>query len=218
MKIFPKKLKKNIRTNRKIPDRESIHFNSDTEFSFKGDVIKPARACRYLGVQIDSKLTFENHLNSVLSKMANAIRSLYLVRNQIPLKVWIDVVKSAVRSHFSFSGVFLQTLTVKNINRINRQINWGIKVCYFRQKIDHSIDLLIKDRILPAELFISKVSLMKLQTDIRQWETSENFAMFTSRHNARQNKRTNQIIINIAGRLPENSRDRRSWPSMNWNT
>ena len=170
-------------------------FNSDPEFSFKGEVIKPAHACRYLGVQIDSNLTFENHLNSVLSKMANAIRSLYLVRNQIPLKVRIDVFKSVVLSHLSCSGVFLQTLTVKNLNRINRQINWGIRVCYFRQKFDQSIDLLIKDRILPAELFISKVSLMKLQTDIRQWETFENLKMFSSRHNARQNKRTNQIIL-----------------------
>ena len=142
------------------------HTNSDPEFSFKGEVIKPAHACRYLGVQIDSNLTFENHLNSVLIKMANAIRSLYLVRNQILLKVRINVFKSVVLSHLSFSGVFLQTLTVKNINRIKRQINWGIKVCYLRQKFDHSIDLLIKDHILPAELIISKVSLMKLQTDI----------------------------------------------------
>ena len=69
-------------------------------------------------------------------------------------------------SHLSFSGTFLQTLTAKNVNRINRQINGGVKA-YFRQKFDHSIDLLIKDRILSAELFISKVSLMKLQTDIR---------------------------------------------------
>ena len=76
--------------------------------------------------------------------MANAFRSLYLVRNQIPLKVRIDVFKSVVLSHLSFSGVFLQTLTMKNINRINRQIYLGIKVCYFRQKFGHSIDLLIK--------------------------------------------------------------------------
>ena len=111
------------------------------------------------------------------------------------MKVRIDVFKSVVLSHRSFSGVFLQTLTVKNINRIKRQINWVIRVSYFRQKNDPSIDLLIKNRIMPAELFISEVSLMKLQTDIRQWETSENFKMFSSRHNARQNKRTNQIII-----------------------
>ena len=127
--------------------------------------------------------------------MAKAIRSLYLVGNPITLKVRIDVFKSVVISHLSFSELFLQTLTVKNINRINRQISWGIEVCYFCQKVDHSIDLLVKDRILPAKLFISKVSLKKLQTGIRQWETSENFKLFTSRHNARQNKRTNQIIL-----------------------
>ena len=130
---------------------------SDPEFSFKGEVIKPAHAYRYLGVQIHSNLNFENHLNSVLSKMTNAVLSLYLERNEIALKVRIDVFRSIVPSHLSFSGVFSQTLTVKNLNRINRQINWGIKVCYFRQNIDHSIDLLIKDRILPAELFISTV-------------------------------------------------------------
>ena len=90
--------------------------------------------------------------------MANAIRSLYLVRNQIPLKVRIDVFKSVVLSHLSCSGVFLQNRTVKNINRINSQINWGINVCYFRQKIDHSIDLLIKDRILPAEFLSQKLA------------------------------------------------------------
>ena len=127
--------------------------------------------------------------------MANAIRSLYLVRNQIPLKVRIDVFKSVVLSRLSFNGVFLQTPLQKNINRINKQINWGIKVCYFCQKFDHSIDLLINDSILPAELFISKVSLKKLQTDIRQWETTKKFKMFTSRNNARQNKRTNQTNI-----------------------
>ena len=62
------------------------YTNSDPEFTFKGEVIKAAHACRYLGVQIDLNLTFENHLHSVLSKIANAIRSLYLV-NQIPLNV-----------------------------------------------------------------------------------------------------------------------------------
>ena len=123
--------------------------------------------------------------------MANAIRSLYLVGNQIPLKVRIDVFKSVVLSHLSFSGDFLQTLTVKNINRISRQTNWGIKICYFCKTFDHSIYLLINDRILPAKLFISQISLMKLQTNIRQGETLENAKMFNSRYNARQIKGTN---------------------------
>ena len=45
--------------------------------------------------------------------MANAIPSLYLARNQIPLKVRVDVFKSVVLSHLSVSGIFLQTLTAE---------------------------------------------------------------------------------------------------------
>ena len=52
--------------------------------------------------------------NSVLNKMTYAIRSLYLVRNQIPWKVKKDVFMSVVLSHHSFSGVFLQTFKAKS--------------------------------------------------------------------------------------------------------
>ena len=111
------------------------HTKSDPEFSFKGEIIKPDHTYRYSGLQIDSNLTFENHLKSVLSKMANAIRSSYLVRSQTPLKVIIDVFKSVLLSHLSFSGVFLQTFTAENrINCINRQINCG-KSLLFSTKI-----------------------------------------------------------------------------------
>ena len=120
-----------------MPIKQRFYFfftncaNSDQQISFKGKVIKPALACRSLGIQFFSILTFENHFIRVLGKMVNAIPSLYLVRSQIPLKVRIDVFKSDVLSHLSFSGVFLQTVTVKRLNYINRQINWGIKVSFF---------------------------------------------------------------------------------------
>ena len=63
-----------------------FHTNSDPGFSFKGEDIISIHACSYLGEKNDSNLIIENYLNSVLSKMANAIRSLYFVRNQNPLK------------------------------------------------------------------------------------------------------------------------------------
>ena len=61
------------------------HNNWEPEFTFRGEVIKAAQACCCLGVQNYSNLSFEIHLSSVLSKIANAIRSLILVINQFPL-------------------------------------------------------------------------------------------------------------------------------------
>ena len=60
------------------------HTSSALEFDFKDEIIKPFHACRYLDVHIDKTLAYENHLNSVSTKMANAFGSLYLLRNQIP--------------------------------------------------------------------------------------------------------------------------------------
>ena len=37
----------------------------DSEISFNGEVINSAHAYRYLGAEIDSKLSFENHLNLI---------------------------------------------------------------------------------------------------------------------------------------------------------
>ena len=65
---------------------------------FNGELIKPDPSCRYLGIQIYANLSFGNHLNSVMSKMATAIRALYFVRIDLPRR-----------------DIFKQTLTTRNI-------------------------------------------------------------------------------------------------------
>ena len=152
-------------------------------------------SCRYLGIHLDSILTFEARQNVVLKKMVAAIRSLYLVRNHIPLELRLQVFKSLVLSHLSLSGFYLQTLSAKDVQRINRQINWGIKVCYMRRNFDHCRDILLKLHVLPAELIISKFSILKLHTDLNQRIVSETFKKCANRIQLKQNKRTKQLII-----------------------
>ena len=127
--------------------------------------------------------------------MAAAIRSLYLVRNHIPLEVGLQVFKSLVLSHLSFSGVYLLTLSAENIQRINRQINWGIKVCYMRRKFDHCRDILLQSHVLPAEIIISKFCILKLHTDSNQRVVSETFKKCANRLQLKQNKRIKKLII-----------------------
>ena len=67
--------------------------------------------------------------------MAHAIRSIYLIRHQVPLNARILLLKSLVLSHLSFSAIFFQNLSAKNLKRLNRQINWGIKGVLSKQKI-----------------------------------------------------------------------------------
>ena len=51
---------------------ELVYFSSRDELepkvTFNGNLIKSAESCRYLGIHLDSKLTFEAQLNVVLKK------------------------------------------------------------------------------------------------------------------------------------------------------
>ena len=142
------------------------------QFHYNGIFIEPKTSCRYLGIMIDNNLNFDIQLNKTLTKMANAIRSIYLVRHFLPLKARIGLFKSLVLSHLNFSAIFFQSLSVKSLQRVNRQINWGIKVCHLRKKFDSARDLLLKDKILPAELFIKNVCLLKFFDLLSQYKES----------------------------------------------
>ena len=124
--------------------------------------------------------------------MTHAVRSIYIIRHQVPLNARILLLKSLVLSHLSFTAIFFQNLSAKNLKHLNQQINWGVKVCFLRKKYDKATDLLIQTKTLPAELIIPKLSLIKLYCDIARPENSENFHGYLSVH---QNTRTKQFKI-----------------------
>ena len=90
--------------------------------------------------------------------MALAIRSIYLVRNQIILKARINLFRSFVLLHLELSAIFFQNLPSYSIDRDNKQIRWGIKVCFFWTKYDSAHKLFLENEIFPADLQIAKTS------------------------------------------------------------
>ena len=129
--------------------------------------------------------------------MATAISSIYLIRYQLPLKARMMLFKSLVLSHLTFSALFFQNLKFSAMQRINRQINWGIKVCYMRKKFERSRDLLLKLDVLPGGGgLISQMSVSKLRNDI-SISKSEGIESFFPCNNVlvRKHNRTEQLIL-----------------------
>ena len=167
------------------------------QFHYNGISIEPKTSFRYLGILIDNNLNFDIQLNKTLTKMANAIRSIYLVRHFLPLKARIGLFKSLVLSHLNFSAIFFQSLSVMSLQRVNRQINWGIKVCHLRKKFDSARDLLLKDKILPAELFIKTFVFLNFLTSshkIKRAETKNSSFRIFEKYELTKNSRTLQYF------------------------
>ena len=190
------------------------HENFDP-IVFRGQEIKSQSHCRYLGITIDSKLNFHVQLNKVLSNMATAIRSIYLLRYQLPLEAQLMLFKSLVLSHLSFSAIFFQNLNFSAMQRINRQINWGIKVCYMRKKFERSTDLSVKSDFLPAELLISQMSVSKLRNDISLLKTHgiESFCL-SGNVLVRKNSRTEQPIFLMSSSRSIQKRSIQKWKKL----
>ena len=99
------------------------------------------------------------------------------------------------------------------MQRINRQINWGINVCYMRKRFERSIDLLVKSNTLPAELLISQISVSKLRNDISLLKSdgTESFSL-SGNVLVRKNNRTEQLIL-----LRSSSRSLQKSSIQKWN-
>ena len=112
--------------NEKLPTVNCVEFNSHS--------LKPTDEVRYLGVILDKELTYQKQLNNVISKMALAIRSIYLVRNQIPLKARINLFRSPVLSHLEFRAIFFKVCRPTQLTESTNQLD-GAKKFAFLNKI-----------------------------------------------------------------------------------
>ena len=128
----------------------------------KSRSLNPTDECGYLAVVLDKELTYQKQFIAVISKMALAIRSIYLVRNQIPLKARINLLRWLVFSHLELSVTFFQSLRSSSIDKIIKQITWGMKFCFCRAKYDRAHKILLENKILPGELKEQKLNKIDL--------------------------------------------------------
>ena len=69
---------------------------------------------------------------------------------------------------------FSQNVPSYSIDRINKQINGGIKVCFLKTKYDTARDLLLENKVVPAELQITRVSLNLFLNILQQTRNRSN--------------------------------------------
>ena len=108
----------------------------------------------YLGVYLDQNLTYEREVKNVLKKMACGIKTMYAVKQFLPEKTCLLLLNALVISHLHYPSILLQGLSQNLITTLEKQLSWGVKACFNRQKMDSSSDLKIKHSIFPVRIFL----------------------------------------------------------------
>ena len=97
----------------------------------------------FLGIKLDPKLSYRNHLDHIFSKISakiNLIRKIKSLKLKNQLKICKTIFKSSIRPIFDYSFIILQSSTQKIVNelqKIQNRILKQIKFYPIKTKTEH---------------------------------------------------------------------------------
>lgn len=103
----------------------------DTAFSLNNTNIEWENTAKYLGVVIDKKLTFRNHIEHVVGKTQNAIKMLYpLINRKSKLSVEnkILIFKAALRPIYTYACPIFADIAKTHLMKLQRIQNKILKM------------------------------------------------------------------------------------------
>ena len=93
---------------------------SDIHLIVKGKQLSNVHCASSLGVEIDSKLSFNEHIEKVCTKLASRITVLGKFRACLPLKQRLQFCNSIIRPVMSYANVVLANCDKESVYRVLR--------------------------------------------------------------------------------------------------
>ena len=79
--------------------------NHNVTIRLMDSVISPVNNCKYLGIYLDDRLTFKDHINYINSKISRHTGILYRIRDNLPLKTRLDYYYAYIYPYLSYNAI-----------------------------------------------------------------------------------------------------------------
>ena len=86
---------------------DSKNVDTDT-IVINGLYVAKKSECKYLGLILDSSLSFHAQIKTILQKMAQGIKTIDTIGQQLPTLSLVALLHCLVLSHLDYSAIFLQ--------------------------------------------------------------------------------------------------------------
>ena len=140
----------------------------NAKLDVSGEIIESNKEAKYLGVTLDQNLTFNTQISSILKKMAIGIRTIYTIRDRVPLQTRLLLLDTLVLSHLNYSILYLSNITENQWTSLDKQLNWALRACYYKSKRSSARELKLASKHLPIRILAklrSTIYLSKLIHD-----------------------------------------------------
>ena len=114
-------------------------------------IIKEVENVKYFGVILDKKLLYQQQVEQILGKMAQGIKTLYVLRKVVPYHLRKILLNSRVIIHLQYSAVLLSSISKNLLTTLEKQLNCAVKACYFQRFNCSSLSIKLDNYILPIK-------------------------------------------------------------------
>ena len=122
-----------------LSDNDLVH-----SIEVDGYTIKNSKSVKLLGIKLDNKLTFNEHVNTLCTKASQKIHALARVSNYMSLKQRRSIMYAFISSHFGYCPLVWMFHSRLLNNRINKIHERALRIVY-KDNVSSFEDLLLKD-------------------------------------------------------------------------
>ena len=164
---------------------------SKSVFKFDDVFIKVCDLCKYLGIYVDSKLSFQSHIEYVKKRLSKQCGIICKLRHYVPRKQLIDYYRSNVNPIIQYGILVYGCCSYSSLLPIYILQKKILKIIYFRKRSVSSRDIFISNKLLTVFEF-HIYELLKFVLKSLKNMHSENYLneLFEHEHSTRNTRRS----------------------------
>ena len=106
---------------------------------------------KYLGVLIDSNLTWKHHINHIAIKISNSIGIISRLRHSVPFDILCTLYRSLILPYLSYGVIAWGRAAKIYINKLLILQKRALRLRYFTDRQHHAIPLFLASNVLPIK-------------------------------------------------------------------
>jgi hypothetical protein len=135
--------------------------DQNLELLFDGQKLSRMNCVKFLGLLIDDKLTFRNHINHVTGKINSANSMLYKRRDLIPLSCRRNLYFALINSHIQYGVELYGNASITALKPLNTAVNKVLRTLQNQNRYCDVKQLYLNYNVLPINLLF-KISVAKM--------------------------------------------------------
>ena len=109
--------------------RNMLKHSRKCDTIMNGSILQYVNHFNYLGIKLESTLTFEKHACETIRMVAHKLFLLSRVRKYVNIQQAITIYRSMIVPYFDYGDIFLCNINMKTIDKLQKLQNRALRVC-----------------------------------------------------------------------------------------